>query len=265
MSVPLKVERCGSGPDLVLVHGWAMHSGVWHEFAEMLAQDFRVTLVDLPGHGDSPMLEGEYTLKRLAQVVLAVAPRQALWCGWSLGAQVALAARREAAERIVGIAALAGTPRFLAAPDWTPGVAAHIFELFAQDLIADYRSMLRRFLTLQLRGSPTLLRRLRASILAGPQPNQEALAGGLEILKGSDLRGFLRHTSVPQLWVLGEHDTLVPVALATALRVLSPGCRVETLSGAGHAPFLSHGLVCAQLLREFQEQLSTFQVSQLYE
>ena len=34
-------ESQGAGPDLVLLHGWGMHSGVWNEVAPMLAEHAR--------------------------------------------------------------------------------------------------------------------------------------------------------------------------------------------------------------------------------
>ena len=33
----------GHGPDLVLLHGWGLHSGVWEQTAALLAENFRVT------------------------------------------------------------------------------------------------------------------------------------------------------------------------------------------------------------------------------
>ena len=50
----LHVEVSGSGPDLVLLHGWGMNAAVWGEVATALAQHFRLHCVDLPGHGASP-------------------------------------------------------------------------------------------------------------------------------------------------------------------------------------------------------------------
>ena len=49
----LHVERSGHGPDVVLLHGWAMHGGVFAPLVERLASRFTLYLVDLPGHGYS--------------------------------------------------------------------------------------------------------------------------------------------------------------------------------------------------------------------
>ena len=53
MSEALHIEARGDGPPLVLLHGWAMHSGVWGALVPRLAQRHRVHAVDLPGHGYS--------------------------------------------------------------------------------------------------------------------------------------------------------------------------------------------------------------------
>ena len=49
----IHTETYGLGKPIVLVHGWAMHSGIWRLFARELAKHYQVTLIDLPGHGRS--------------------------------------------------------------------------------------------------------------------------------------------------------------------------------------------------------------------
>ena len=47
----LKISTSGQGPELLLLHGWAMHSGIWGGLVDSLSSEFHVNLVDLPGHG----------------------------------------------------------------------------------------------------------------------------------------------------------------------------------------------------------------------
>ena len=51
MTDELYVESEGRGAPIVLLHGWGMHGGIWDECAAALADDWRVSKVDLPGHG----------------------------------------------------------------------------------------------------------------------------------------------------------------------------------------------------------------------
>ena len=47
------IETVGRGAPLILLHGWAMHSGLWTPLLSPLANHFQLHLVDLPGHGHS--------------------------------------------------------------------------------------------------------------------------------------------------------------------------------------------------------------------
>ena len=53
----LYVEASGAGPPLVLLHGFAMHGGLFAPLLPALTPHFRVHVVDLPGHGRSPSID----------------------------------------------------------------------------------------------------------------------------------------------------------------------------------------------------------------
>ena len=53
-ATPLRVVM-GSGPTIVLVHGLGGHTGQWLATARVLARRYRVVMLDLPGHGSTPM------------------------------------------------------------------------------------------------------------------------------------------------------------------------------------------------------------------
>ena len=48
----------GKGPNLVLLHGWAFNSDVFQALVIKYKKDYRITVIDLPGHGRSPDLDG---------------------------------------------------------------------------------------------------------------------------------------------------------------------------------------------------------------
>ncbi|MDX2457915.1 MAG: alpha/beta fold hydrolase, partial [Gammaproteobacteria bacterium] len=74
----LYTETAGKGPDLVLIHGWGLHSGIWDGFALLLETSFRVTRVDLPGHGRSDW-QGEAALDAMVDALLDAVPNPAAW------------------------------------------------------------------------------------------------------------------------------------------------------------------------------------------
>jgi pimeloyl-[acyl-carrier protein] methyl ester esterase len=240
--VKLHAETAGSGPALVLVHGWGLHSGIWTALMPELVRRFRVTRVDLPGHGLSRSEDCGFSLEAAAEDVAAVAPRGAAWLGWSLGGQVVLAAAA-AGWRIPRLVLVATTPRFVAGPDWPCGMAAEALADFAAALAQDYHKTVRDFLTLQLRGdrqAATLLAELRRILAEREDPSPGALRAGLSILADTDLRALLPAIDQPALVVAGERDRLTPAEAGRQLAAALPAARFRSFPDAAHAPFLTH-------------------------
>ena len=242
-------ETQGAGPDLVLLHGWGMNAAVWQPLLPGLQERFRVTLVELPGHGESALADGD--LAAWAQACLAVAPHSAAWGGWSLGGLIAQQAALLAPQRIDRLCLVTSTPSFVQREEWPEAMPPAVFEQFARSLVADPAATLKRFLGLQVKGAEdarTLLRTLNAALARRPQAQRQGLEVGLRLLLEGDLRDRLDRLQVPTNWLFGERDTLVPAAAARAIGRYLPGAVVEIVEGAGHAPFLSHPQRCLQWL-----------------
>jgi haloacetate dehalogenase len=67
----------GSGPPLVLIHGYPQMHAMWHKIAPRLAHDFTVVALDLRGYGDSGKPPGDpehatYSKRAMAQDVVDV-------------------------------------------------------------------------------------------------------------------------------------------------------------------------------------------------
>jgi len=237
----LYTQTSGVGPDLVLLHGWGLHGGIWDGLVPLLEPYFRVTRIDLPGHGNSAW-SGEATLDRFAAAVLAAAPPQAGWAGWSLGGLVALRAALLAPQRVHALALVASTPSFVRRPGWPSAMLPALLDTFVNELEQDYTRTLSRFLALQVRGaaqSTQVLKDLRRQMLARAQPQPSALRAGLEILRDTDLRTAAAGLPVPVLLLAGERDTLVPLQGIRDTTQLIPGARCQVVEAAGHAPFIA--------------------------
>ena len=126
MKPAVHVESAGAGAPLVLLHGWAMHGGLFGPLVPGLARRHRVHVVDLPGHGHSPPVE-PYTLEAIVAALrqaFAGEPQPLTLVGWSFGATVALAWALTAPERIERMALVCASPRFVANEDWAPAMSA---------------------------------------------------------------------------------------------------------------------------------------------
>ena len=250
----MHIETLGSGPDLVLIHGWALHGGVFAPLAERLAPRFTLHVVDLPGHGHSRDPAGSLDLAAVASAIAARTP-SAIWLGWSLGGLFALRAAASL-PTVRGLAMVAATPRFVRAPDWPHAVEPEVFSRFGQELERDYSGTLDRFIALDTLGSEhgrAELKTLRALLHARGEPDRQALRAGLALLEGSDLRRSLAGLGVPSLWLAGGRDRLVDPKGMAAAAARAPGARFVELAGAGHAPFLGHVDAVAAELAAFAD------------
>ncbi|MBD9377536.1 pimeloyl-ACP methyl ester esterase BioH [Pseudoxanthomonas sp. PXM04] len=248
----MHIEVVGHGPSLVLIHGWALHGGVFAPLVERLADRCTLHLVDLPGHGHSRESATPLELQACATEILARTP-PAIWLGWSLGGLFAMQAA-VSSPQVLGLALIAATPRFVRDADWPHAVESTVFHQFGEELRRDYRGTLERFLALDTIGSEHAreeLRTLKQTLYARGEPAPEALQQGLRLLEQVDLRDALAGLAMPSLWISGRRDRLVPAAGMRDAAALAPwGLHVD-IAGGGHAPFLGHADQVARELIDF--------------
>ncbi|MEM9100996.1 MAG: pimeloyl-ACP methyl ester esterase BioH [Pseudomonadota bacterium] len=237
------VAVSGTGPDLVMLHGWGLHSDIWDTIKPELEQRFRLHCIDLPGFGRSPLPNREYSLAMLAESVLAVAPAQAYWLGWSLGGLLTMHLAATAPHRLQKLITVASNPYFIQTADWPHAMKPEVMDNFASLLTEDYEGTIIRFLGIQTMGSITqkedIVTLKRTAFLHG-QPAPKALTGGLDMLRQSDLRQDIQQIEQPWLRLYGRLDGLVPVKAAEETSRLHPRSQHLIYPKASHAPFLSH-------------------------
>ncbi|MBO4148188.1 pimeloyl-ACP methyl ester esterase BioH [Enterobacter ludwigii] len=235
---------------LVLLHGWGLNAEVWNCINEELASHFTLHLVDLPGFGRSRGF-GPMSLDEMAQQVLAAAPQNAIWLGWSLGGLVASQIALSRPERVSALVTVASSPCFSAQASW-PGIKPDVLAGFQQQLSEDFQRTVERFLALQTMGTETArqdARALKQTVLSLPMPDVAVLNGGLEILKTVDLREPLSALTMPHLRIYGYLDGLVPRKVVPLLDSLWPESESQIIAKAAHAPFISHPAeFCAALI-----------------
>lgn len=249
----MHIETLGNGPDLVLVHGWGMHGGVWAPVVPQLAETFRLHVVDIPGLGNSTPVQ-PYELETLAQTVAQVAPEKTIVCGWSFGGQVAMQWALTRPQQVEKLILVGTTPKFVSTDDWDRGIAPEIFEQFAAQVRDNYRETLSRFLALQAHGGEAAketIRLLRERFFERGEPQPDVLQAGLKVLLETDLRPYVEKLNLPTLVLHGDYDKLAPVAAAHWLGEHLPNASVQVGKGASHAPFLSHPLWFVQAVKDF--------------
>ena len=248
----LKIITRGEGPDLVLLHGWAMHSGIWGGLLERLASEYRVSLVDLPGHGVNRHVALSGKLDEVADLLLSSLPA-AVWVGWSLGGLVTLAAALRQPGMVRKAVLVAATPSFSKRPGWDCGVDPQAQRAFGEGLQNNTEETLKQFWlhcfgAAQADASMRLLG--KSSVMDG-LPDLAVLKTGLRLLYGNDLTAELQSCGLPALFVGGTRDrTILPESFTRAADLM-PNAQAQLVNGAGHAPFLSHPDGFLDIMRGF--------------
>lgn len=247
--MPIHIESEGEGEEVVLLHGWGMHGGCWEAVSKRLSEKFRVHRVDLPGHGSSACIDGDWV------DALAVSfPYSVRLCGWSLGGQLAAEWAIRHPQRVSRLALVSSTPRFVACPDWEHGISRESFESFSAGLEEDPDGTARRFLFLQAQGGSSekaLFRELQRNL---KKSGIEGLRKGLELLRENDLRQTAALIRQPVLILHGECDRLTPPGAGKWLAETIGHAGFEKIPGCAHAPVLACPDFCAEKLAEFFDE-----------
>jgi pimeloyl-[acyl-carrier protein] methyl ester esterase len=255
---PAKPSGHGELPNLVLIHGWGMHGGVWQPVVKKLSVYFNLHIVDLPGMGFSKPVEPS-DLDAIAEKVIEILPPNADVCGWSFGTHIIMRAALKQPDKIRRLILIAGTPRFVnstGAEVWEMGIDAEVYQRFATSVSQDYQNTLIRFFSLQCMGAEDArgtIKQLRKSFAERPVPTMGTLQKALRILLENDMRADIIDLKKPVLLIHGDRDRLIPVQAGHWMAQHLPFGHLRVIAGAGHAPFLSHQNQFVEALVQYLE------------
>lgn len=246
-------EIYGQGKPIVLIPGWAMHTGIWRPFAQQLALQHKVICLDLPGHGLSDAIQ-PYTLEKIADCLIAEIEEPSFCLlGWSLGGTVALAMADRFSNRVNSLILLAANPRFVQEENWA-GMPVELLQAFANNLSENCQQTLIRFLALQvnqLSDGKVILKQIKSALQCCDSPSESILQDALEILKQSDLREQLSALQCPINIIQGDKDSLIPLQTSVDIKKIQPASQINIIAEAGHVPFLSHPAQLINLINNF--------------
>jgi pimeloyl-ACP methyl ester carboxylesterase len=252
----IEVREAGTGPCVVLVHGYPLDGAMWSGVARTLAGRFRVFKPDLPGRGENPVpASGSLDLYAdfLGALVGALPPPVGV-AGFSMGGYVTLALLRRAPGGLRAVALVDSR----AEADDEEGRKKR------DEAIATVRSagvakiadaMVPRLLSEAALSNRDLVDRLRRIIL---RQKPETIESDLAAMKGrADSSDLLSGLAIPTLVVVGEQDALTPPPLSEKMAAAIPGAKLVRLPGAGHlTPMERPGAVAAALGDFFAETLA---------
>lgn len=261
MDLHLKQINNNQKIDLVLIHGWGIHSIVFNAVAEKLSSVANIYLLDLPGYGFNH--EASYTFNEYSQLLEdlhKVIPQNCILLGWSLGGLIALDYAIHYSQDLKGLITVCSSPRFTELLDddneheqiWS-GVTPRTLKAFTRLLKPNNKDQVcDQFLALQAMGSPSIrhdIRALRKALANEVKPTYEALIMGLHILDKVDVREEAIKLNTPMLHCFGKFDRLVSSEELIKYWQNNSNSIIKLFEKTSHNPFLSEfELFCTTMI-----------------
>jgi 3-oxoadipate enol-lactonase len=228
------VER-GSGPAVVLLHGFPLDARIWDDQVTALSGGHRVIALNLPGFGQSPSI-GPFTMDSLADVVhehlKSIGALPCVLGGLSMGGYVAMAYCQKYPMDLKGLM-LVDTKAEADTSAGKEGRMKMIELVRKQGSGAVAEEMMPKMLSPKTpRSGLQVAQKLRQIMEACPaQTIEHAL---LALRDRPDRTEMLASIAVPVLIVVGQADAITPPQVAQAMNEKIPRAELVVIPDAGH-------------------------------
>ena len=261
--IELHYQDYGTGPPVVLIHGWPLSGASWEkQVPALLAAGHRVITYDRRGFGLSSQPGTGYEYDTLAadldRLLTALDLQDVTLVGFSMGGgEVARYLGRYGTKRVSRAVFMGAiTPYLRKAADNPAAVDGSVFDVIQQALRADRPAFLAKFFqdfynVDQYGGNRMSEEALRLSwniaAFASPIATVECVTAW-----GTDFRADLRKLDVPVLVIHGDADRIVPLEVSGGrMAEFVPGSRLAVVKGAPHGFIWTHGEEANQELLGF--------------
>jgi len=259
-SIHYRVE--GSGPDVLMIHGWASSERMWERPMRQLASaGFRAWAPDLPGFGESSQpTDNWYTIPNLTsaieEFIECVGIERAAVVGHSMGGAIALELAGRSPQRVGSLVLVAP------AVSGRLGLSLHVLfdsplghrllELSQQHDTLARLGGLSTFGASWLRGGLGVALRRDAEDLARAAP--QAAIGCLRAVIGFDFTDRLATICAPTLVIVGLLDVTLPPSEGMLAAARIPGARLIKMPGVAHHPMDERAQEFEHLLLKFLKE-----------
>jgi pimeloyl-ACP methyl ester carboxylesterase len=247
----MKVRVSGTGFPLILLHGYTTTSEFWREQVEELSRSYQVIRPNLPGHGISPApVKRHYTIDAfvadLEGLFQHFSLRRAALVGLSMGGVISQHFALRNPQLLQALVLVDTTSHGIgqnARPETVlAGMDAVGVEKALQKLSDDSFSP----------GAPrALLEWAEQEVIQTPEFVARA---AITSLGETDTTASLGRIAAPTLVIVGEMDTVTPVAESKALSEGIPNSKLVVIEKAGHFSMLERPVEFNRALRGFLDQ-----------
>ena len=240
----------GAGPACILLHGFLENLSIWDTLTERLKVNHKVICIDLPGHGQSDVLDGKHGIAGIANAVLKIVKKENLdkvdLVGHSMGGYVALAFAKANIEKVNGLLLLNSTPT--ADDEQRVANRKHGIVMAEKNYKAIVKMSIANLFALKNRKKlEQEIENLKEEALKTPLKGY--IAGQEAMMKRPDLSNFWKETTLKKAMLLGEDDTLIE-AFEIKKAFIHKVPEITILSG-GHVLLLENPKKAYEKIQDF--------------
>jgi len=242
----------GSGPAVMLIHGYTESKEIWFPMAEKLGEKYTVIMPDLPGHGNSEVIEN-LSMEIMAKLMDVLADKLQLerfsMIGHSMGGYVTACYAASNEHRLNGFGFFHSSAR----GDTAEGRANRervmdiiekdhgdsFINMFVPDLFfeGNRERLADEIKTLQLRAL-----KISKQALIESQKAMAARMGHIDLIAD---------TNLPVLYIIGKQDNKADYNLVLAQAALAKRAFVLSLDECGHMGYLEKSDDCLAAVEGF--------------
>lgn len=230
----------GTGPVMVLIHGYLETKEVWRNISQSLAQKFRIIVPDIPGHGQSDVLAETHSMELMADAISALLDalkiQSATLVGHSMGGYIMLAFAQKYPEKT--------TAQVL----FHSSIYADSEEK-KQSRITDIKRIQLGYLNaivddhLPKTFAPNNESQFADAIVSAKKMGYQQNTNGVcALLRGMierpDRQQLIQQSTMPLLFIFGNNDRFIPKEAADKMVALNPGIQTLWLENSGHMGFI---------------------------
>ena len=243
----------GTGPVVVLLHGYLERGLIWDPFTQLFPDGYRFIVPDLPGHGASESWGKMHTMDQLAEAVRAILDEEGIekvfLAGHSMGGYVTMAFAALYPERLFGYSLVHSTP-FADTEEKRENRDREIsLVLCGKKRQIIQVNIPKAFSRDNLEKMSVQVERARKIALECPDQGIIALLNGMKARP--DRTGLLKNPELRLLLIGGMKDNYIPVEVFEKLVRLAPHASVLRLEQSGHMGFVEEPQLVVRAFMDF--------------
>ncbi|MBR9919971.1 MAG: alpha/beta hydrolase [Bacteroidetes bacterium] len=250
---PIGYETSGKGKPVLFLHGFCEDRRIWTEFLEpMEEEEYHFIIADLPGFGDSPLVEPA-SIDKMADILLqfmsALGHEEFLLVGHSMGGYISLAMVEKAAARIEALVLFHSHP-FSDSEEKKDSrnkgiefIQRNGHELYVKQLLN------KLFYPLYISSHRYIMDRL---IYHASNYSPEGIINALEAMRDRpDRSEILRNIGCPVQFIIGAEEKIIPEDLSMEQTHLPAIGSIDLIARSNHMAMFEAAKECRRILKRF--------------